>query len=164
MNCRNLLPWRGLVKKSATILLVGQYSIWRSPFLIRSVMKKYLIFRCLVLLELEALPLFSGRIAELIILVNYCWVDVLSLAFQEIISPAEMRHQIISCNKFRLCWASGVYYLLDGGGDKGSFYQRCGSTCLASGIWVNSVGSIDPPFHNVCGIGAQNQRQFLFAT
>ena len=64
LNWRNFFPWRGLVKKSATIFSVGQYSILRSPFLIRLVIKKYLIFRCLVLLELESLPLFSRIIAD----------------------------------------------------------------------------------------------------
>ena len=42
LNCMNFLPCRGLVKKSATISSVGQYSILSSPFLIQSVMKKYL--------------------------------------------------------------------------------------------------------------------------
>ena len=39
LNFVNFLPCRGLVKKSATISSVGQYSILSSPFLIQSVMK-----------------------------------------------------------------------------------------------------------------------------
>ena len=44
----------------------------------------------------------------LIILVHDGGVDVLSLAFQEKFGPAEMGHQIISCNEFSLCGAFDV--------------------------------------------------------
>ena len=64
LNCMNFLPCRGLVKKSATISSVAQYSVLSSHFLMRSVMKKYLMLRCLVRLELDALPLFSSRISD----------------------------------------------------------------------------------------------------
>ena len=40
---------------------------------------------------------------RLIVLVHDCRIDNISLAFQEIIRPAEMSHQIISCNEFSVC-------------------------------------------------------------
>ena len=40
---------------------------------------------------------------QLIVLLHNCRIDIISLAFQEIICPAEIRHHIISCNEFSLC-------------------------------------------------------------
>ena len=61
-----IFPWSGLVMKSATILSVWKYSRMISPFSIQSCMKKYLILMCFFLLELEALPFFSGNIAVML--------------------------------------------------------------------------------------------------
>ena len=62
-NFLNNEPCSGLVKKSAIISPVGQYSTDISLALIRSVTKKYRMLMCRVRLLLDALPLFSNNIA-----------------------------------------------------------------------------------------------------
>ena len=66
LNFLNLCPDKGLVKKSPTISSVGQCSTESSFDLILSVTKKCLTLMCLVLLLLEAFPLFSNGIALLL--------------------------------------------------------------------------------------------------
>ena len=50
LNSLNFFPCCGLLIKSPNISSVGQYSIFMFPFFTWSVRKKYLIFKCLVLL------------------------------------------------------------------------------------------------------------------
>ena len=59
----NSVPCIGFVKKSLSMLLVGQNTTFTSPFLILSVMKNYCTSRCLVLLLLDVLPFSVNRIA-----------------------------------------------------------------------------------------------------
>jgi len=70
------VPCSGLVKKSPRILCVGQYAIFSSPFLILSVKKIYLMFRCLVCLLFDAFPFSASSIVLLlswyIVVVGMC--------------------------------------------------------------------------------------------
>mmetsp|Transcript_19868 Transcript_19868/g.22532 ORF Transcript_19868/g.22532 Transcript_19868/m.22532 type:complete len:102 (+) Transcript_19868:298-603(+) len=63
LNFRNSAPCKGLVKKSANISSVGQYSMDISPLSIRSLTKKYLMWICLELPVHDFLPFFSMRVA-----------------------------------------------------------------------------------------------------
>ena len=59
-------PCSGLVIKSATMSFVGHHSTRASPFEIQSVIKKYLMAKCLVCLQLDPLP-FTSSSTELLI-------------------------------------------------------------------------------------------------
>ena len=63
-NLQNLAPWRGLVKKSAIILKVGQCLADSSTNLIQSVMRKHLMLMWRVILPLKDQPLVSRRMAD----------------------------------------------------------------------------------------------------
>ena len=59
LSLLNKAPWRGLVKKSANICKVGQYSIFTSPLSTLSFTKKYLMCMCRELPVHEFLPFFN---------------------------------------------------------------------------------------------------------
>ena len=40
---------------------------------------------------------------QLVVLIHNRRMDIIALAFQKIIHPTDMRHQIISCNDFSIC-------------------------------------------------------------
>jgi hypothetical protein len=81
-----LSPPTGLVKKSKIVTSGGNYLIVKCWRFCTSPMKKYMMFMCLVLLLLYALPFFKLFAAQ-VILMHLCRSELISLSVEEVTHP-----------------------------------------------------------------------------
>ena len=131
-NFLNNDPWRGFVKKSAIITPVGQYVMDTSLEAIRSSVSNKEVPNVNMSSPFTAggKPIIFQQYGTLVVLVDK-WVHyIISLCFEEIAIPKNLRHDIIDIHQFPFSGTPDINFLASGRGIYHSFPKGHGTTSV----------------------------------